>query len=200
MKICMISEIANCAYHLTTGLTRKGHEVHVLLDIQRKQSKLLFSHGTPPGSKLSWIRPVPIKPRALGLLVPMLIKILRIRPQVIHAQYLWSHFFIGFIAAKLLRIPLVGTGHGWEVIDVPKSPIRGKIQRLFIKRADMIILTAEYYHKFFKGIIAPNRLVYIPRMIDTDIFRPGIPCEDIIKKYGNRIVTFVARLFKVKTP
>ncbi|MFW9830942.1 MAG: glycosyltransferase family 4 protein [Candidatus Thorarchaeota archaeon] len=196
----MIDEIANCAYHLTTGLTRRGHEVHVLLDVQRNIDRLLFKRQVPKGATLQWIRPLPLRPRAIGLFFPLLFAILRIRPDIIHVQYLWSHFFIGFIAAKLLRVPIVGTGHGWEVLDVPKEPIRGAIQRWFLKRADMIILTADYYHKYMEGLVSRERLIYIPRMIDTDMFRPGIPVEDLLQKFGNRIVTFTARLFKIKTP
>jgi len=196
----MVDEIANCAYHLTTGLTRKGHKVTVILDTQRDIGRLLFSSNVPKGAELFWIRPLPIRPRALGLFLPMLLRILRASPQIIHVQYLWSQFFIGFIAAKLLRIPIVGTGHGWEVLDVPKEPIRGRIQRIFLRRVDMLILTAEYYHKFMKNVVPAERRIYIPRMIDTDTFRPGIPADDLIAKYGNRIVTFTARLFKIKTP
>jgi len=177
-----------------------GHKVSVLLDVQRRVNRLLFTQKVPKGSEVIWIRPLPIKPRALGLFFPMIRAILRLRPQIIHVQYLWSQFFIGFIASKLLRVPIVATGHGWEVIDVPKERVRGKIQKQFLKRADMIVLTAEYYHKYFEEIVPRERLIYIPRMIDTKMFRPGIPCDDIIKKYGNHIVTFVARLFKVKTP
>jgi len=200
MKICMIDEIANCAYHLTSGLTKKGHEVHVLLDVQRRVDRLLFTHHIPKSATLKWIRPLPIRPRALGLFLPLLWAILRIRPDVIHVQYLWSHFFIGYIAAKLLGIPIIGTGHGWEVLDVPREPIRGTIQRWFLKRADMIILTADYYHKSMEGIVSRERLIYIPRMIDTDMFRPDIPAKDLLAEYGDQIVTFVARLFKIKTP
>ncbi|MFX1563118.1 MAG: glycosyltransferase [Promethearchaeota archaeon] len=200
MRICIIDEIANCSYHLTNGLTQMGHEVFVLLDVQRRLSRLLFTQKVPPGSELIWIRPLPIRPRALGLFFPMLLAIIRLRPQIIHVQYLWSQFFIGFIASRLLRVPIVATGHGWEVIDVPKERIRGKIQKQFLKRADMIILTAKYYHRFMEDIVPPERRIYIPRMIDTEMFKPGIPCNDITKKYGNHIVTFVARLYKVKTP
>ncbi|MHA2380740.1 MAG: glycosyltransferase [Candidatus Thorarchaeota archaeon] len=200
MKICMIEEIANCAYHLTSGLTRKGHKVYVMLDTQRRLDRLLFTHNVPQGAELFWIRPWPIRPRALGLLVPMLRTILRLRPRIIHAQYLWSQFFIGFIAAKLLRIPMVATGHGWEVLQVPNDPIRGRIQKMFLKRTDMVILTADYYHKYMEGLVPSENRVYIPRMIDTDFFRPGIPVDDLLEKYGNRIVTFVARLHKIKTP
>ncbi|MFX1475982.1 MAG: glycosyltransferase [Promethearchaeota archaeon] len=197
----MIDEIANQAYHLTTGLTRKGHEVYVLLDVLRNRKRLLFSEKVPQGAKLIWIRPVPfIKPRALALFFPMLFTILRLRPKIIHVQYLWSQFFIGFIAAKLLRVPIVGTAHGWEVMDVPKWPVRGKIQRVFLKYADILILTAEFFRDYLKDIVKSERMVYIPRMIDTDMFRPGIPCDDLIEKYGNRIVTFIARLNKIKTP
>ncbi|MFW9957311.1 MAG: glycosyltransferase [Candidatus Odinarchaeota archaeon] len=196
----MIDEIANCAYHLTTGLTRRGHKVYVLIDIKQKLDRLLFTHNVPKGATLTWIRPLPIRPRAFGLFLPMLLTIIRMRPQIIHVQYLWSQFFIGFIAARLLRIPIVATGHGWEVLEVPKEPIRGRIQKLFLKRVDMVILTAEYYHKFMSDLVPSERRIYIPRMIDTDFFRPGIPANDLIAKYGNHIVTFTARLFKIKTP
>lgn len=200
MKVCMVEEIANCAYHLTTGLTRAGHQVTVILDVQRKINRLLFAHSVQKGARVVWIKPWPIRPRAFGLLVPMLIAILRERPHIIHAQYLWSQYFIAFIAAKLLNVPIIATGHGWEVLEVPRTRFRGRIQKWFLKRTDMVILTAEYYHGSLRGIVPRQRRVYIPRMIDTDFFRPGIPVQDLISKYGQRIVTFIARLHKIKTP
>jgi len=196
----MVEEIANCAYHLTTGLTRKGHLVVAVLDVKRQLNRLLFTHSVQKGAEVKWIKPWPLRPRALGLFVPMLLAIIRSRPHIVHAQYLWSQFFIAFIASKLLRIPIVATGHGWEVLEVPRSRFRGRIQKWFLKRTDMVILTAEYYHKYMQGIVSPKNRVYIPRMIDTDTFRPGINAEDLINKYGNRIVTFIARLHKIKTP
>ena len=66
----MIDEISNCAYHLTTGLTRKGHKVDVLLDTQRNLIRLLFTSNVPKGAEVYWIRPLPIRPRALGLFIP----------------------------------------------------------------------------------------------------------------------------------
>jgi glycosyltransferase involved in cell wall biosynthesis len=196
----MVEEIANCAYHLTTGLTRKGHTVVVILDVKRKLNRLLFTHKVQEGAEVKWIKPWPIRPRALGLLIPMLLAIIKSRPHIVHVQYLWSQFFIGFIAAKLLGVPIVATGHGWEVLEVPKSRFRGKIQRWFLKRTDMVILTAKYYHKYMEGLVDPENRVYIPRMIDTDTFRSGIDANDLIGKYGNKIVTFIARLNKIKTP
>lgn len=196
----MVEEIANCAYHLTTGLTRKGHTVVAILDVKRRSNRLLFTHTVQEGAEVKWIKPWPIYPRALGLFIPMLIAIIRSRPHLIHVQYLWSQFFIGFIAAKLLGVPIIATGHGWEVLEVPKSRFRGKIQRWFLKRTDMVILTADYYHKHMEGLVALENRVYIPRMIDTDTFRSGIAADDLISKYGNKIVTFIARLHKIKTP
>lgn len=200
MRVCMVEEIANCAYHLTTGLTRKGHSVVAVLDVKRKLNRLLFTHSVQKGAEVKWIKPWPIRPRAFGLFIPMLLAIIRSRPHIIHVQYLWSQFFIGFIAAKLLGVPIVATGHGWEVLEVPKSRFRGVLQRWFLKRTDMVILTADYYHKHMEGLVAPENRVYIPRMIDTDTFRSGIDADDLINKYGNRIVTFIARLHKIKTP
>jgi len=196
----MVDEIANCAYHLTTGLTRKGHSVVEVLDIKQKRKRLLFTHSIQKGAEVKWIKPWPIYPRALGLLIPMLRAIIRSRPHIIHVQYLWTHYFIGFIAAKLLGVPIVATGHGWEVLEVPRMRFRGKLQSWFLKRTDMIILTAEYYHKYMIGLVKPENRVYVPRMIDTDTFRPGISAEDIIDKFGEKIVTFIARLHKIKTP
>ncbi|MFW9848208.1 MAG: glycosyltransferase [Candidatus Thorarchaeota archaeon] len=200
MRVCMVEEIANCAYHLTTGLTNKGHDVVVVLDIQRKLKRLLFTQSVQKGAEVQWIKPWPIRPRALGLFIPMLLAIIRSRPHIIHVQYLWTQYFIGFIAAKLLGVPIVATGHGWEVLEIPFMRFRGRIQRWFLKRTDMIILTADYYHKYMEGLVKPENRVYIPRMIDTNTFRPGIPADDIVERYGNRIVTFIARLHKIKTP
>ena len=196
----MIDEIANCAYHLTTGLTRKGHSVVALIDVKQHLNRLLFTHSVQEGAEVKWIRPWPLRPRALGLFIPMLLAIIRSRPNIIHVQYLYTQYFIGLIAAKILGVPIVATGHGWEVLEVPHMRFRGKIQRWFLKRTDMIILTAGYYHKYMEGLVAPENRIYIPRMIDTNFFRPGIDADDIIEKYGNRIVTFIARLHKIKTP
>jgi len=196
----MIDEIANCAYHLTTGLTRKGHSVVALIDVKQNLPRLLFTHTVQKGADVKWIKPWPLRPRALGLFIPMLLAIIKSRPHIIHIQYLYTQYFIGFIAAKILGVPIVATGHGWDVLEVPLMRFRGRIQRWFLKRTDMIILTADYYHKYMDGLVAPENRIYVPRMIDTEKFRPGIDADDIIEKYGTKIVTFVARLHKIKTP
>jgi len=198
LRITIVDEIANVAFHLSKGLSSKGHHVTAVLDIARKLPRLLFVHKKLPNVDVKWIKPLPIKPRAFGLALPMIRAIIKSRPHVINVQYLWSQLFISWFAAKLLGVPIIGTGHGWEVLDVPKSRIRGRIQRWFLNRLDRIIVTAEYYKEHLP--VPKEKMVYIPRMIDTDMFRPGIPCDDIIEKYGNHIVTFIARLYPIKTP
>ena len=199
MKICVVDEIANCGFNIAKGLGERDHEVLVLLDRAKFRKRFRFTQETPKNVRVKWLTPLPIRPRALGLVFPLLREIIRFKPQLIHVNYLWTQLFISQIAAWMLRIPVVGVGHGWEVLIVPYSKGRGFIQRFFLKRVDRIILTAEYYlHEL--TIIPEDKKVFIDRVIDTDVFNPNIDDSEVIKKYGENIVTFVARLFKCKSP
>ncbi|MHA2271579.1 MAG: glycosyltransferase family 4 protein [Candidatus Hodarchaeales archaeon] len=199
MKICLVDEIANCGFHLAKGLGERGHDVLVLLDRKRFESVFRFTQEVPKNVRVKWLSPLPIRPRAFGLAYPLMKEIIKFKPDIIHVNYLWSQLFISQIAAWRLKVPVVGVGHGWEVLIVPHSKIRGIIQRIFFKKIDRIILTADYYLKELDNI-SDHKKVFVGRVIDTDYFNPNIDASEISSKYGENIVTFTARLYKIKTP
>jgi len=199
MRICIVEEIANCGFHLAKGLGERGHEVLVLLDRKRYENRLRFVHETPNNVNVKWLTPHPLKPRAFGLAYPLMKEIIQFNPHIIHVNYLWSQLFISQIAAWFLRVPIVGVGHGWEVLIVPHSKIRGFIQRFFLNRVDKVILTAEYYLQEL-DTIPEDKKAFIGRVVDTEFFNPDIDASEIIERYGENIITFIARLYKSKSP
>jgi glycosyltransferase involved in cell wall biosynthesis len=199
MRVCIVDEIANCGFHLAKGLGNRGHKVLVVLDKRRFENRLRFTIETPANVEVKWIEPMNFRPRALGLLFPMIKEIIKFKPQIIHVNYLWSQLFIAQLAAWKLKIPIVGVGHGWEVLVVPHSRIRGVIQKFFLNKVDKIILTADYYLDELDTVKADKK-VFVDRVVDTDSFHPNVDASEIREKYGDKIVTFIARLYKIKTP
>jgi glycosyltransferase involved in cell wall biosynthesis len=199
MRVCIVDEIANCGFHLAKGLGERGHEVLVLIDRKKCENRLRFTHEVPKNVTLKWLSPLKVKPRALGLFFPLIKEIIQFKPQILHVNYLWSVLFIAQIAGWRLKIPVVGVGHGWEVLVVPHSRIRGIIQRFFLRRIDKIVLTADYYLDEL-DTVPEEKKVFIGRVVDTEYFNPNIDASSIVNKYGEHIVTFIARLYKIKTP
>lgn len=199
MKICIIDEIANCSFYLAKGLGERGHEVLVLLDRQKFRKRFRFTQETPKNVRVKWLSPLPIRPRAFGIAYPLIKEILQFKPQIIHVHYLWSQLFLSQIVAWRLKVPIVGVGHGWEVLIVPHSRIRGPIQRIFLRKIDKVILTADYYLEEL-DTVPEHKKIYLPRIIDTETFNPNIDASEIVAKYGENIITFTARLFKIKSP
>jgi len=198
MRVCIINEIANCAYHLASGLASLGNEVEVLLDTSRKKDKrLLFNYGAPPGVEVKWFSPL-FRPRALGLAPAVIREVLSYRPDIAHAQYLWSHLFITEVAGKIGKLPTVGTAHGWDTLVVPTGP-RSLVQRAFLPAVDMVILTTNYLYRPI-DYLPPDKVRCVNRTVDTNIFRerPDDGAE-LVARYGD-FVTFTARLNKIKTP
>lgn len=198
MRVCIVNEIANCGFHLAKGLTEAGHDVMVVLDADKQQKKeLRFSQETIPEVDLRWIRKPTSRLASLYLLQKMIREIRSFRPDIIHVNYLWTHFFISAVAATLLHVPLVGVAHGWDILVVPKHTWRKWFQRLFLRRANRIFLTAKYFSDAL-DTVPPHKQVYTPRTIDTDRFHPGIDSAELRERFGKRVVTSVARLYDTK--
>lgn len=200
IKVCLVEEIANVGYYIAKGLSNYDFTIKVILDRKRYLNRLLFAQKPLPDVQISWINTPLTHFRALGLLRPFYKEILQFKPDIITVNYLWTQSFISVLAAKKLHVPILGIGHGWDVLVVPDSYVRGKLQRVFVTRMDKILMTADYYIDKFSKVVPREKMVYIGRAIDTDFFRPGLKCDHIRSKYGDHIVTFIARLNKIKSP
>lgn len=198
LRVCIVHEIANMSFHLANGLRKAGHDVLVILDADKLgKTELLFSKEHIEGIQIHWVRKPKSRFSSIFLVQDLFRAIRRYRPHVVHVNYLWTHFFISALAAKWIRAPVIGVAHGWDILQIPRHPWRRWFQRRLLRLADRVILTAKYFTNILDTLPA-RKQVYIPRVIDTTRFHPGIDTADLNREYGKNIVTAVARLYESK--
>ena len=200
MRICMINEVANQAFHLSQGLAKAGHQVKVLLHESKKaNTSFLFNQRKIPNVDVCWITGRAPKIQGFRIAIPLLREIIRFRPHIIHAQFLRTQALIATVAALFLRVPIVGVAHGSDIRGSRPQFLRSALLRLFGHRIDKVILTAKTLEK--EAFMFPReKVVYIPRIIDTDFFKPKEARSKLLEKYGRRVVLSVGRLIPIKTP
>lgn len=195
----MVNEVANQAFHLTKGLVEMGHEVKVIMHESKRSDTLLFSQNSIPNVEVCWLKGGPSKFRAVTMASPLIREIVKFEPHIIHAHYLRTLVLLSTVAALALRVPIIGVAHGSDIRGYRQQLFRRAIMRLFMYRIDKVILTAKHFRKE-AFMVPPAKMVYIPRIIDTDLFRPGTASQELMNKYGGKVILSVASLTKIKTP
>ncbi|MFX0168068.1 MAG: glycosyltransferase family 4 protein [Candidatus Hodarchaeota archaeon] len=199
LRICMVNEVANQAFHLTKGLVRNGHQVKVILHESKRSDTLLFSQQTIPNVEVCWLKGGPRKFRAITMASPLIQEIVNFKPDLIHTHYLRTLVLLSTIAAIALRVPVIGVAHGSDIRGFRQQLLRRAVLRIFMHRINRIILTAKHFKK--EAFMVPQeKMVYIPRIIDTDLFQPGEASPELRNKYGEKVILSVASLTKIKTP
>lgn len=106
------------------------------------------------------------------LAVPVLRRLWRrLRPDVVHAQYLTSY---GFLAASARLRPLVVTAWGTDVLISPRDSALARILvRRAIAGADAVTTVAEHMNAPVISLgAAADSVLAIPFGVDTRLFRP----------------------------
>lgn len=95
----------------------------------------------------------------------------RLRPEVVHAQYLTSY---GFLAAAAGLRPLVVTAWGSDVLVSPReSRVARALVGYALRHADRVTTVAEHMNAAVVALGAPaGRVVAVPFGVDTTLFRP----------------------------
>jgi glycosyltransferase involved in cell wall biosynthesis len=109
------------------------------------------------------------------LAVPMLRWLARrLRPDVVHAQYVTSY---GFLAALAGLHPLVLTAWGTDVLISPnESRLLRAFARFAVARADAVTTVAAHMNASVEALAPPGLAVTaIPFGVDVDRFRPPEP-------------------------
>lgn len=133
----------------------------------------------------------------------------KINPDVIHIHGVATMALRGLICGHTLGIPTVMTFHTmvddaakyYSPIKLPPETMEKLIWiylRQILKRMDVVVTPTECIGKELESHNAHCRnLLAIPTGAKTDIFHPGIPCEDLIEKYGlagKRVIVHVGRI------
>jgi glycosyltransferase involved in cell wall biosynthesis len=109
----------------------------------------------------------------------------RLRPDVVHAQYVTSY---GFLAAAARLRPLVLTAWGTDVLITPrKSRVMRALARYAVRSADAVTTVAQHMNVAVAELGVPLADVYAaPFGVDTELFclprgpRPALPPLRII--------------------
>jgi len=111
--------------------------------------------------KLGYLLSVPVL-RSLGR---------RLRPDVVHAQYVTSY---GFLAAAARLAPLVVTAWGTDVLISPReSRISRWLARRAVRAAARVTTVAEHMNAAVIALgAAPHQVLALPFGVDTELFRP----------------------------
>jgi len=98
---------------------------------------------------------------------------LDLKPDLIHAQFIYPGGLIGVHLKKIYNVPLVVTGHGGDVYTYPF--INNNFKKMFLKvveNSDHIITVSNSNYKIFKQFNLEDKVTIIPNCYNDKIFKP----------------------------
>ena len=147
-----------------------------------------------------------LKPESLGMYLKMLGKSLLVafnnKFDAVHGARALPEGLVAWIMARLLRKPLVVYCHGEEL----STWGRGRKFRTMLwvyRHADANIANSEYtLEEMVKLGVRRETITLIYPGVETERFRPGLPCEDLKQSIslqtGQKLILSVGRLVRRK--
>lgn len=147
-----------------------------------------------------------LRPESLAMYANLLRKSLTVaappRFDAVHAGRVLPEGLVGWLVARLLRIPLVIYAHGEEITSW-RNPRKRRVMTFTYQRADRVIANSEFTRQeLLKLGVRPERIVQISPGVDTGRYRPGLPVADLHEAIGKRpeqkLILSVGRLSRRK--
>ena len=130
-------------------------------------------------------------------LFSLLLLVRRIRPNIIHAHWLFPQGFFAVIAKVIFNVPVVVTGHGADVFSL-RGWLFTKIKRFTALRADNVTVVSRALQDHLEKILPVKfNAEIIPMGVDSKEFRPYREgAGSVRKKYGinDIFLIYVGRL------
>jgi len=190
------------SYYQAKTLLKLGHLVHVVTyDTGNAAKKLLKRIVKTVESSDSLMH----YPMACIHLACSAIFRHKCRPDLIHAHDTYAEGMSAIILGKILRVPVIITWHGAELIEKGKNfSTMGNIsRRLVCSLADAIIVPSNQVRSSIieRSLVDPTKISVIPPGVDTSFFRPIEETDGIKQTYDlndSRVILTVGRLNKIK--
>jgi len=151
--------------------------------------------------RVEWLRPESLLMywrlllRSLGLALTH-------RFEAVHAFRALPEGLVAWFVARITFRPLIIYAHGEELTTWGKG---GKYRAMLfaLQHADRVIANSEYTSEQLRSAgVAGERILIIHPGVDTDRFRPGLPCDDLRNRvgagHGAKLIVSVGRLSRRK--
>jgi teichuronic acid biosynthesis glycosyltransferase TuaC len=126
----------------------------------------------------------------------------KIEFDLFHAHFTWPWGYIGVKLKEKFEVPLIITGHGYDVYDLPFRNRRYfEMVRETLSSADRIITVSHGNFKFIKKLGIKTKTEVIPNGFDSKLFYPidSRNCREVLGLPVNKkIILNVGHLEKVK--
>lgn len=182
-----------------------GREIHIVTSDHPEAPAMDAAHANTI-HRLALRRHWWLRPHSLGMYIKMLLLSLwiaaRQRLAAVHAGRILPEGLVGWVVARLFRLPLVCYAHGEEITTWDHG-LKGKVMRFCYRRCDAVIANSSFTRGLLLGLgVRPERIHLISPGVDLDRFRPGLPSEDLRRTLGlsrsSRLVLGVGRLTRRK--
>jgi glycosyltransferase involved in cell wall biosynthesis len=132
--------------------------------------------------------------------VSLLRLIWKIKPDCIHAHWIFPQGFLAVLLNVLVRIPVVVTGHGADVFGL-KGVVFSAIKRFTLTRASNVTVVSNALAEALNGLL-PSRdsVQVIPMGVDAQMFSPDRKVGLFREKYAiqDLFLLYVGRLTEKK--
>ena len=148
-----------------------------------------------------------IRPESLGIYAKLLYMSLRLALSysfdAVHAGRVLSEGLVGLLVARLRRLPLVIWAHGEEITSW-RQPLKFRVMAFTYRHADRILANSEFTRdELLKLGVTPEKVKVIYPGVDVNIFRPGLPIDDLRASLGlvasQHLILSVGRLTRRKS-
>jgi phosphatidylinositol alpha-1,6-mannosyltransferase len=147
-----------------------------------------------------------LKPESLGMYAKLLWRATNValtnKVDAVHTGRVLPEGLIGWLVARLARVPLVIYAHG-EEITTWRQPGKFRVMRFVYHRADVVVANSEFTRdELLKLGVTKDRIRLIYPGVDVERFRPGLPCDDLKEavalKSNEKLILSVGRLSRRK--
>ncbi len=153
------------------------------------------------------LRRVPwLKPESLGMYLRLFGKSLALaltrRLDGVHAFRALPEGLVAWLVGRLTFHPVVVYAHGEELTTWGNGG-KYRAMRFTLTHADTVIANSDHTRATLVDMgVRPERIALIYPGVDTDVFRPGLSCEDLRKSVGVdqgcKLILSVGRLSRRK--
>jgi len=166
--------------------------------------KVAYRSGIGPNLKKSILARVQFPLFIVSQFIYLLLEIIRFKPKIIIAHWLFPQGFNAVIAALLFKKKTFLVLHGAALFALKRMPAGHLLAKFIIRHSYKVITVSQYLKKELDSLIGYNSAAsVIPMGTDTDLFFPGSRTKS--RKKLNLplkvpLILFVGRLIDVKGP